>query len=103
MNYFVTAAALKAASANSLTRSTYRTLTRLKSGPRPPFIDRGVWLLPALPAHTARLLELGTGWVHAYRFYLSESLTKSVQQSCCCCEGHAASRSTICWMALSAR
>src|SRR5271163_4804108 len=38
-----------------------------------------------------------------YRFYLSESLTKSVQQSCCCCEGHAASRSTICWMALSAR
>src|ERR1700722_6095543 len=37
------------------------------------------------------------------RFYLSESLTKSVQQSCCCCEGHAASRSTICWMALSAR
>jgi transposase len=38
-----------------------------------------------------------------FRFYLSESLTKSVQQSCCCCEGHAASRSTICWMALSAR
>jgi predicted SAM-dependent methyltransferase len=69
MNYFVTAAALKAASANSLTRSTYRALTRLKSGPRAPQIDRGVWLLPALPTHTARLLELGTGWVHAYSLY----------------------------------
>ena len=43
------------------------------------------------------------GRQHKDRFYLSESLTKSVQQSCCCCEGHAASRSTICWMALSAR
>jgi hypothetical protein len=37
------------------------------------------------------------------RFYLGESLTKRVQQSCCRCEDHAASRSTICWMALSAR
>ena len=69
MNYFVTAAALKVASANSLTRSTYRALTRLKSGPRVPQIDRGVWLLPALPTHAARLLELGTGWVHAYSLY----------------------------------
>ena len=46
--------------------------------------------------------DLGAIFV-SLEFYLSESLTKSVQQSCCCCEGHAASRSTICWMALSAR
>jgi hypothetical protein len=69
MNYFITAAALKVASANALTRSTYRALTRLKSGPRPPQVDRGIWLLAALPKPACRLLELGTGWVHAYSLY----------------------------------
>ena len=39
-------------------------------------------------------------WNDAALCYLFD---QSVQQSCCCCEGHAASRSTICWMALSAR
>jgi SAM-dependent methyltransferase len=69
MNYFVTAAALKMASANVLTRSTYRTLTRLKSGPKPPQLDRAPWLLAGFPDHACRVLELGTGWVHAYSLY----------------------------------
>jgi SAM-dependent methyltransferase len=69
MNYFVTAAALKIASANALTRSAYHVATRLRSGARPVFLDRAVWLLDELPQHDARLLDLGTGWVHAYSLY----------------------------------
>jgi SAM-dependent methyltransferase len=69
MNYFVTAAALKIASANALTRSAYHVVTRLRSGARPVFLDRAVWLLDELPDQDARLLDLGTGWVHAYSLY----------------------------------
>ena len=80
MNYFVTAAALKVASSNALTRSTYRTLTRLKSGPKPAQLDRAPWLLAGFPEHACRVLELGTGWVHAYSLY--PALLRSDQLHC---------------------
>jgi SAM-dependent methyltransferase len=69
MNYFVTAAALKIASSNALTRSAYHALTRLRSGPRPVFVEQAVWLLEGLPEEHCRLLDLGTGWVHAYSLF----------------------------------
>jgi SAM-dependent methyltransferase len=69
MNYMVAAAALKLASANPLTRNTYRALGQLKTGPRPVYHEQAVWLLDALPEKESRLLDLGTGWVHAYSLY----------------------------------
>lgn len=67
--YFLAAAALKVASANSLTRTAYRAATRLKSSARPVLLDRAIWLLDGLPEQASRLLDLGTGWVHAYSLY----------------------------------
>lgn len=68
MRYFATAVALRAASMSSLTRRIYRGLTRLKSGPRPIYHDPR-WLLERFPSGSSRLLDLGTGWVHAYSMY----------------------------------
>jgi SAM-dependent methyltransferase len=53
---------------NSLTRAAYRSLGRMKQGPRPIYHDPA-WLLSSLPAGPSRLLDLGTGWVHAYSLY----------------------------------
>jgi SAM-dependent methyltransferase len=69
MNYFATAIALKAASANSLTRSLYRVLTRLSGAPRPGDVRQALWLVDGLPEQQCRLLDLGTGWAHAYSLY----------------------------------
>jgi predicted SAM-dependent methyltransferase len=69
MNYYVTALALRLASANALTKSAYWTLSKMKRGPRSVWHDRGTWLLENLPDSPSRILELGTGWVHAYSLY----------------------------------
>jgi SAM-dependent methyltransferase len=69
MNYFVTAAALRVASASVLTRRIYRALTRLRHGPRNVFREQALWLLDGLPPGRQRLLDLGTGWAHAYSLY----------------------------------
>jgi SAM-dependent methyltransferase len=68
LRYFGAAAALRAASINSLTRGVYRKLTRLKRGPRPISHDPH-WLLDSFPKGPSRILDLGTGWVHAYSLY----------------------------------
>jgi len=67
--YYGAAVALKAASATPLTRRAYRGLARLKSGPRIVALDQAQWLLDNLPS--GRLLDLGTGWVHAYSLHLA--------------------------------
>ena len=64
MNYFIAAAALKAASANAWTRSAYRAATLLKSGPRKALVQEALWCLDGLPAERQRVLDLGTGWAH---------------------------------------
>jgi SAM-dependent methyltransferase len=64
VNYFVAAAALKMASANSWTRGAYRAATELRSGPRKAFIQEALWCLEGLPSEPQRLLDLGTGWAH---------------------------------------
>jgi hypothetical protein len=69
MNYFVTAAALKVASASVLTRRIYRALTRLRHGPRDVIPEQALWLLDGLPQSRQSLLDLGTGWAHAYSLY----------------------------------
>src|SRR5271156_6271259 len=69
MNYFATAAALRLASTNVLTRQAYWTLSKMKTGPRPVWHHREEWILANLPQRPCRLLELGTGWVHAYSLY----------------------------------
>ena len=69
MNYFLTAAALKAASTNAVTQRAYRALTRLRSDARDFFIDQAEWTMEGLPDSPQRLLDLGTGWVHAYSLY----------------------------------
>jgi len=67
--YFVAAAALKVASASRPTRGAYRALSRLKGGPRPVIFDQALWLLDGFPEQEGRLLDLGTGWVHAYSLH----------------------------------
>jgi SAM-dependent methyltransferase len=69
LNYFVTAAVLKGASANALTRRTYHALTRLRRGARNAFPEVACWLLDELPPGRQRILDLGTGWAHAYSLY----------------------------------
>ena len=69
MNYFVTAAVLRVASASVLTRRIYRALTRLRRGPRNAFPENALWLLEGLPQSRQCLLDLGTGWAHAYSLY----------------------------------
>jgi SAM-dependent methyltransferase len=69
MKYFVTAAALKVASASVLTRRIYRALTRLRHGPRNVIPEQALWVLEGLPQSRQRLLDLGTGWAHAYSLY----------------------------------
>ena len=69
MNYFVTAAALRLASANALTRRAYWALSKMKRRPRTVWHDQEVWILDNLPQTPGRLLEIGTGWVHAYSLY----------------------------------
>jgi SAM-dependent methyltransferase len=69
MNYFVAAAILRVASASPLSRLAYRALTQLKSGPKPVLHGQAIWLMDALPDWDCRLLDLGTGWVHAYCLY----------------------------------
>jgi SAM-dependent methyltransferase len=71
LNYFITAALLKGASSSALTRRTYHALTRLKRGARNAFPEIGCWLLRDLPAGRQRILDLGTGWAHAYSLYLA--------------------------------
>jgi hypothetical protein len=66
MGYFVIAAALRAASANTLTRSAYRNVAKLKNDPPcDVFLEVALWCLDGLPASRQRLLDLGTGWIHA--------------------------------------
>jgi SAM-dependent methyltransferase len=68
--YFLTAAALKAASANTLTRSAYRTAAKLKNDPPCDiFLRVALWCLDGLPASRQRLLDLGTGWIHAFALF----------------------------------
>jgi SAM-dependent methyltransferase len=69
MNYFATAAALRLASTNALTRQAYWTLSKMKTGPRTVWHHQEEWILANLPQHPCRLLEVGTGWVHAYSLY----------------------------------
>lgn len=70
MGYFVTAAALKVASANSLTRSAYRALGRLKNSKLCDVSPEvAMWCLEGLPPGRQRLLDLGTGWIHTYSLF----------------------------------
>ena len=72
MNYFVAAAILKMFSLNSQTQDLYRYLTNLKHPEKPIDHDRSMWLLGGLKDISAaplRVLEIGTGWVHAYSIY----------------------------------
>lgn len=64
MRYFLTAAALKLASTNTLTRGAYRVATGLRQGPRKAEIEEALWCLDGLPDRSLCILELGTGWVH---------------------------------------
>jgi SAM-dependent methyltransferase len=69
MRYMLAAAALKLASENKHTRSVYEWLSSTRNGPRKAFIDQGQWILDRLPSTPARILDLGTGWAHAYALY----------------------------------
>ncbi len=66
--YWVVSGALRVASLGPLPH-LYRLATRLKSGARPPAdFSQVLWCLEDLPERPCRLLDLGTGWVHAYGF-----------------------------------
>jgi hypothetical protein len=68
--YFFTAGALKVASANTLTRSAYRMVGRLKqSTPCDVSLESALWCMDGLPPHRQRLLDLGTGWIHTYTLF----------------------------------
>jgi hypothetical protein len=68
--YFATAAALRVASANTLTRSAYRALGKLKNGPPCDVsLKVALWCMDGLPPERQRLLDLGTGWIHTYGLF----------------------------------
>ena len=68
--YFLTAAALKAVSANTLTRSAYRRVSLLKNDPPCDiFLHVALWCLDGLPPGRQRLLDLGTGWIHSFAIF----------------------------------
>jgi len=70
MGYFLTAAALKVASANASTRSAYRAVGKFKnSTPCDVSLQVALWCLDGLPTSRQRLLDLGTGWIHTYSLF----------------------------------
>lgn len=81
MRYAMAALALKTLSANEFTRRAYRRLGNRRGAQRrestnlDTYVRRGNLLVDlyrrhAPPAPGARLLELGTGWMHWYAVYL---------------------------------
>jgi SAM-dependent methyltransferase len=72
MNYYLAALALRAFSATPLTRRAYRYLGNRKAV-RPIHHGWARWVLdnlpPDRPGERVRVLELGTGWIHAYSLY----------------------------------
>lgn len=73
MNYLVAAAFLKAFSLNSTTRSLYGVAKRFRRQERHIIHERAAWVMDLLPPPQSdrklRILELGTGWIHAYSLY----------------------------------
>ncbi len=72
IGYFGAAAALRMASLNAGTRKLYRMAGKLRRRAESDVDhDRSVWILENLPrlGKRLRLLELGTGWAHAYSLY----------------------------------
>lgn len=69
MNYYLTAASLKLASANTLTQKAYWALSKRRKRPRYVWPTQSEWILDRLPHESGCLLELGTGWIHAYSLY----------------------------------
>jgi SAM-dependent methyltransferase len=82
MRYHLAAAALRTASAIPQTRHVYRQLCNLRRAPREVDHREAAWLMRELPAANGRLklLELGTGWVHAYSLYPALLLNAEI---CC--------------------
>lgn len=77
-NYWLVSGALRLASLGPLPR-LYRLATRLRSRARPPAdFAQVLWCLEELPEHPCRVLDLGTGWVHAYG--LSAALVREADQ-----------------------
>ena len=76
--YWLVSGALRLASIGPMPR-LYRVATRLKSGARAPAeFEQVLWCLAGLPDRPCRLLDLGTGWVHAYG--LSAALIRDADQ-----------------------
>jgi SAM-dependent methyltransferase len=69
MNYFLAAAVLRAASLNRVTRAAYYAAGNLRQSACHVWVEQGQWILDGLPAARSRLLDLGTGWAHAYSLY----------------------------------
>ena len=72
IGYYGAAAVLRMASLNAGTRKLYRMAGKLRRrGEHDVDHDRSAWVLENLPklGRTLRLLELGTGWAHAYSLY----------------------------------
>ena len=73
MNYYLTAAALKALSSHSLLRKAYRAAGNLKKS-HPVWIPKPRWIWEQVVEEGVNgeghvLLELGTGWVHGGSLY----------------------------------
>src|SRR5690242_7704142 len=64
--YWLVSGALRLASLGPLPH-IYRRATRLRSGARAQAdVSQAMWCLEGLPERPCRLLDLGTGWIHAY-------------------------------------
>jgi SAM-dependent methyltransferase len=82
MNYYVTAAALKTLSSNSVLRKAYRWAGNRKKS-YPVWIPKPRWIWEQVTAEGANgkghvLLELGTGWVHAGSLYSALLIDASI-------------------------
>jgi SAM-dependent methyltransferase len=77
--YWLASGALRLASIGALPR-VYRLATRLRSGGHVSagYFVQALWCLEDLPERPCRLLDLGTGWVHAYG--LAAALVRDADQ-----------------------
>lgn len=77
--YWIVSGALRLASMGPLPH-LYRLATRLRCGVRASggYFGQVLWCLEGLPDRPCRLLDLGTGWVHAYG--LAAALVREADQ-----------------------